>query len=402
MLSIESVRAAAAALVAASIAVLASAGCDPGYSAPLAPGSGGAATDMARDARTFVDAMRPRRGDGARPVVAVLALNDATETTDLLLTHAVLQRSDVADVRVVAPKRGAVRLYPALQVEAELDFAGFEHAHPGGADYVVVPAMEPDDDPAVTAWLRYQAGRGARVIGVCAGALVVGNAGLLDGRRFTTHWYYRDRVLGRHAGATWVPDRRYVVDRGVATTTGITASVPTMLALVEAIGGRERAQAVAGELGVAAWSPAHDSARFGLTAARRWGYITDKLAFWRREHRFVDVRDGSDDVALALASDAWSRTGWVEVEAAATQASVRLRSGLVLAARTDAPAGAPRVQLDAAARPVQQLERTLCDIERRYGARRRDRVEQEMEVPATAAAIRTSTPTPRRTTPAAC
>jgi len=111
---------------------------------------------------------------------------------------------------------------------------------------------------------------------------------------------------------------------------------------------------------------------------------------------------GSDDVALALASDAWSRTGWVEVEEAATQASVRLRSRLVLAARTDAPAGTPRLQLDAAARPSQQLERTLCDIERRYGARSRDRVEQEMEVPAAAAAVRTSSSTPRRTTPAAC
>ncbi len=324
--------------------------------------------------------MRPRRGEG-RPVVVVLALNEATETTDLLLTHAVLQRSGVAEVRVVAPRRGPVRLYPALQVEAELDLAGFERAHPDGADYVVVPAMEPDDDPEVTAWLRRQAAGGSRVVGVCAGALVVGNAGLLEGRRFATHWYYRDRVLERHPGAAWVRDRRYVVDGGVATTTGITASVPAMLALVEALGGRERARTLADELGVDAWSPAHDSAGFGLTAARRWGYIVDTLAFWRREQRFVDVRDGSDDIALALATDAWSRSAVVEVEAAAAGPSVRLRSGLVLAARSGVAPDAPRVPLDTGVAPVRQLERTLCDIERRYGAQRRDRVEQEMEFP---------------------
>ena len=79
-------------------------------------------------------------------------------------------------------------------------------------------------------------------------------AGLLDGRRFTTHWYYRRSVLERHPRAIYVPDQRYVIDRDVATTTGVTATMPTtmptMLALVEAIGGRAKAQALAGELGV--------------------------------------------------------------------------------------------------------------------------------------------------------
>lgn len=45
------------------------------------------------------------------------------------------------------------------------------------------PAMSRDDDPAALSWIRSQADRGATVIGVCAGAKVVGAAGLLDGRR---------------------------------------------------------------------------------------------------------------------------------------------------------------------------------------------------------------------------
>src|SRR5262249_27056039 len=137
----------------------------------------------------FVEAMKPRR-DG-RPLVAVLASNAGTEMTDLLLPHAVLQRSGAVDVQIVAPRRGAVTLYPALQVDGAQDFAAFDRAHPAGPDYVIVPAMQPNDDAEVTRWLRAQAARGARVIGVCAGALVVARAGLLDGHRFTTHWYYR-------------------------------------------------------------------------------------------------------------------------------------------------------------------------------------------------------------------
>lgn len=130
-----------------------------------------------------------------------------------------------------APRAGRVSLYPTFEVESAQDFARFDKSFPSGADYVIVPAMIRDDDPAITSWLRQQAERGARIIGVCVGALVVGRAGLLDGRRFVTHWYYRSTPADRHAGAVYVPHQRYVVDRDVATTTGITASMPAILAL---------------------------------------------------------------------------------------------------------------------------------------------------------------------------
>lgn len=324
---------------------------------------------------SFVDAMKPVRE--SRPVIAVLALNEGTEMTDLLLPHAVLKRAGVAEVQVVAPRAGTVALFPALEVDGAIDFSGFDRQHPQGADYVIVPAMEPDDDAAVTTWLRTQAGRGARVIGICSGARVVGRAGLLDGRAFTGHWYDRKTLLKRHPGAHHVPDQRYVADRGVATSTGITASIPTVLALVEAIGGTARAQALAGELGVASWGTAHDSARFGLTATRAWHYIVQGSAFWLDERWQVDVHDGMDDIALVLATDAWTRTGRVTVHAASPSGPVTLRSGLRLLAR--APDASPRLPLHAGITPVAQLDRTLCEIDTRHGRARRDRVLLEME-----------------------
>lgn len=356
----------------ASIAALTLAGRSAG-----APAQADAAR-REREKQAFVEALKPR-GAG-KAVIALAASNEGTEMTDLLLPHAVLRRAGVAEVQIVAPRAGRVKLFPALQVEGARDFAGFDQAHPSGADYVIVPAMLRDDDPAITAWLQRQSERGARVIGVCSGALVVGRAGLLDGRRFSGHWYDRRTLLRRHPGANYVPDQRYVVDRGVATTTGITASVPAMLALVEAIGGRDKAQAVAAELGVASWGPAHDSALFGLNAGRVWSYMLNKAAFWRGERWNVDVRDGSEDIALALAVDAWSRTGNVSVEAASASGPVTLKSGLVLAAQAGNPAS-PRLPLSPAVKPVQQLERTLCEIADRCGDARRDWVMQEMEYP---------------------
>ena len=362
------------AVTAASIAVLGLTACSAGV--PLPPANEEVAM-IERDKQAFVEAMKPR-GD-ARPVVAVLALNEGTEMTDLLLPHAVLKRADVADVRIVAPRAGRITLYPALEVDGAQDFADFDRQHPTGADYVIVPAMEPDNDPAVTAWLRQQAASGARIIGVCSGVRVVGQAGLLDGRRFAGHWYDRKTLRERHPGATHVPHRRYVVDGNVATTTGITASVPTMLALVEAIGGRGKAQAVAAELGVSDWTPAHDSSRFGLDARRGASYLLNKAAFWRDEQWRVDVHDGMDDVALALAADAWARTGHVSVAASAA-APVMLKSGLVLVAQPVADASG-RLPLASGIEPVPQLDRTLCEIAARYGEARRDWVMQEMEYP---------------------
>ncbi|HYD57987.1 MAG TPA: DJ-1/PfpI family protein [Burkholderiales bacterium] len=331
--------------------------------------------------QAFVEALKPRRP--GKPVVAVLARNKATETTDFLLTHAVLKRSGVAEVHAIAPQRGRVSLYPALEVEVAEDLAAFDKARPDGPDYVIVPAMlyEEDQDPAIDAWLRKQAERGARLVSVCAGALVVAHAGLLDGRRFTTHWFFRERILEAHPKAVYVPHQRYVVDRDVATSTGITASVPTMLALVEAIGGREKAAALAAELGVDSWMPVHDSNAYGLSFERGFHYLLAKAAFWRNDRRAVDVSEGMDDIALAFAADAWSRTGHVEVVASAP-GPVKLRSGLILAAQP-APEGTPRISLAASAKPVEQLGRTLCEIEERFGAARREWTMVELEYGAT-------------------
>jgi len=355
------------------MALFALAGCG-GVSVP--PAQADAAT-IERQAQSFVEAMKPRRP--GKPVVAVLAVNEGTEMTDFLVPHAVLQRSGLVEVHAVAPSRGRVLLYPALEVEVAEDLASFDEANPSGADYVIVPAMSDDNDPAATDWLKQQAEKGARIIGVCAGALVVANAGLLDGRRFVTHWYYRDELLDDHPTAQYVPHQRYVVDRDVATTTGITASVPMLLALVEAIGGRDRAQSLAADLGVSSWSPAHDSSRFGLDARRRWNYIVNAIAFWQRERWSVDVKDGTDDVALALAADAWSRTGRVSVDASAA-GPVKLGSGMVLIARP-LEQQLPRMPFEPALKPLQQLDRTLCGIAERFGESKLDRVRMELEYP---------------------
>jgi putative intracellular protease/amidase len=277
----------------------------------------------------------------------------------------VLRESGAAEVVAVATRPGPLALHPVLTIRPQATTAEFDARHPDGADYVIVPAMHRADDPDVLAWLRAQAAKRATVVGVCDGALVLANAGLLDGRRGTAHWFSRDGLRKEHPTLQWVPDRRYVVDRGVVTTTGITASIPVSLALVEAIAGRPAAAAVARRLGVAGWDAAHDSAAFRLdrgyvgTAAGNW------LAFWSHETVGIPVADGVDEIALALAADAWSRT-YRSQAAAVAAAPVTTRRGLTLvpdgpdAASTDLPALATD-------RPARALDDALGEIARRYG-----------------------------------
>ncbi len=332
------------------------------------------------DRQAFLNALKPRNGV---PVVAVLALNAGTETTDFLVPYAILQRAGVAKVVAAAPQRGRVTLMPALEVDLPDDLAALEQAYPGGADYVVVPAMHLDDDAAILDFIRSQASKGAIIVGICSGARVLGKAGLLDGRKFTGHWYDRSDLSKAYPKAVYVPNRRYLADGGVVTTTGVTATLPTALALVEAIGGNSRAAALADELGLASWGAEHESAAFSLNARGIWTYVINMLSFWQHENKSIRVQNGADDVQLALSADAWSRTHLASVTAVAESTGpVRLRSGLALIPAPDTAMAAPgpgSLSLQAEIRPAEQLDRTLCEIGRKYGAATRDLVALEME-----------------------
>jgi putative intracellular protease/amidase len=321
--------------------------------------------------------------------VAVIGINDATETTDYLIPTGILRRADVAEVAALATGDGPVRLYPALRVVPDAMIAEFDARHPDGADYVVVPAMSRDDDPAALAWIRRQAARGAIVIGVCTGAKVVANAGLLDGRRATTHWYYLDEMLDRHPTIHYAADRRFVVDRGVATTTGITASMPMMLTLVEAIAGRGKAQAVAGELGLARWDARHVSGAFRLSRPFVRTVIGNRLAFWGQETLGIPLAPGIDEVALALAADAWSRTYRSRaVTFADTPAALPGRGGLRILPDEVASDWPAERQLPFGGRkPAEVLDQALQAIAARYGAGTAYVVAMQLEYPAQTTAL---------------
>lgn len=351
-------------------------------SLPPAPSVAAPSPITQQETDATIAALKPPKRQ--RPLIAIIGINDATETTDYLMPYGILKRADVADVVTLATAAGPMTLFPALKIEPQATTAEFDARNPEGADYIIVPAMTRDDDPAALQWIRNQSAKGAIVVGVCVGAKVVGDAGLLHDKRATTHWYSIKELREDHPTIRYIEDRRFVVDNGIATTTGITASMPMSLTLIEAIAGRDKAAAIAGEIGIANWDARHESDAFKFTRPFALTAIGNTAAFWNREQLGIELKEGVDEVSLALVADAWSRTYRSRAvtfagtaDAQASRNGIRILPDQVVAnwpvERLLPPVGDRR--------PAEVLDDTLRDMTDRYGSRTTDFVAMQLEYP---------------------
>lgn len=129
-----------------------------------------------------------------------------------------------------------------------------------------------DFEPRLTDWLRTHGGGAGRLVSVCTGGLLLAEAGLLDGRRATTHWYACERMARDYPAVSVEPDPIYVRDGPVATSAGVTAGIDLALALVEEDHGRDVALTIARHLVVFLRRPGNQaqfSAQLAAQTARR-------------------------------------------------------------------------------------------------------------------------------------
>ncbi|MGW6795426.1 GlxA family transcriptional regulator [Streptomyces chartreusis] len=145
-------------------------------------------------------------------------------------------------------------------------------------------------DPALVGWLREHGPRAERLVSVCTGAILLAAAGLLDGRRATTHWAYCDKLARDHPDVEVDPDPIYVRDGHVATSAGVTSGIDLALALVEEDLGREVALGIARHLVVFLRRPGNQaqfSAQLAAQTAQREP-LRD-VQRWITEHPDADL-----------------------------------------------------------------------------------------------------------------
>jgi transcriptional regulator GlxA family with amidase domain len=178
--------------------------------------------------------------------VAVLALSPVV-LFDLATPAQVLGRHYEVVTCATEPGPVATMTGPALLVEHGLEAL----AHAGT---VVVPGFGRDAWPPPAAALdalRAAHARGARIVSICTGAFALAAAGLLDGRRATTHWRYTAALAQTFPAVAVEPDVLYVDEGDVLTSAGVAAGIDLCLHLLRTDHGAEAANAVARRIVVA-------------------------------------------------------------------------------------------------------------------------------------------------------
>lgn len=254
---------------------------------------------------------------------------------------------------VVGPRAGPIRGESGLALVADTTLAKL--AAPGGTKVHTLMiaggrgAREAAQDPKLTAAVARCAARAQRITSVCTGSFVLGAAGLLDGKRATTHWARCDALAKLCPRAHIERDPIYVRDGKLWTSAGVTAGIDLALALVEHDLGREVALLVARFMVVfvrRAGGQSQFSAQLAAQSAERDALA--ELMSWIVEHPGADLQ--------------------VPEMARRSHLSVRHFSRLFRAQTGVAPAQyVEQVRVETARRLLEQSHRSVEDVARQAG-----------------------------------
>lgn len=146
-------------------------------------------------------------------------------------------------VRTIGATSAMLRARAGLAVLPETDFASVGGIA-GGIDVLIVPGgvvTAEQARPDVIAWIAATAGKAELTASVCTGALLLAQAGLLDGQEATTHWADVEELRATFPLVQVREQRRWIDNGAIVTSGGISAGIDMSLHLVERLAGRELA-----------------------------------------------------------------------------------------------------------------------------------------------------------------
>ncbi len=190
-------------------------------------------------------------------------------------------------LRVVAPQAGPVAASAGLALIAD-KLPSMRHK----LDTLLVAGgpgvRDAATDRRLRRWVTQRAQQSRRIAAVCTGAVLLAAAGLLDGKRATTHWRHCAELARRYPAIAVESDPIFVRDGNVWTSAGVTAGIDLTLALVEADLGRATALAVARQLVVFAKRPG-GQAQFSAGLALASDAEFDALHAWMARNLHQDL-----------------------------------------------------------------------------------------------------------------
>ncbi|PTY08044.1 AraC family transcriptional regulator [Opitutaceae bacterium EW11] len=207
----------------------------------------------------------------------------------------------------------------------------------------------PEDHAPIVPWLRRYRPRVKTVVSICTGAFALAEAGVLDGRRATTHWLYHDALRTRFPKVRVIDEGIYVEDRGVWTSAGVTAGVDLALALVESHHGHALAMRVAKRM-VLFLRRSGNQAQFSaaLRNQERESPPMSKLSSFVLEH--LDERISVERLAVQVGMSPRTLSRWCRKHLGGSPAEV-----------------VRRLRMDEARRQLEETTRPLKEVAARAG-----------------------------------
>ncbi len=225
-------------------------------------------------------------------------LIDVTGVSEIFVYAADLLRQRYPDappfysVEILAERKGRLKTSSGIKLIADRSYrdAGEEIDTLLIAGGNLAPLYKLARDPRVRTWLQGTAGRVRRIGSICTGVLLLAEAGLLEGRRATTHWAFCDTLANDYRSVEVCPDAVHVRDGRVYTSAGATAGMDLALDMVEEDLGRAVSLAVARFLVMFLKRPGGQSQFSGQLAMQLLeGSRLSSLLHWIADHWAEDL-----------------------------------------------------------------------------------------------------------------
>jgi transcriptional regulator GlxA family with amidase domain len=266
-----------------------------------------------------------------------------------------------APIAMLALKAGAVRSSSGV----ELNVRSFRRAQPetliiaGGEGVRAAAACK-----ATLAFVRSVARRGSRVASVCSGTYVLAEAGLLEGKRATTHWRQTRDFIARYPKVRLEADRIYVQDGNIWSSAGITAGIDLALAMIADEFGEEIAQATARQLVLYHRRSGGQSQFSALLELKSPSGRFKPLLAWAREHLDTDLTVERLADQANMSPRHFSRSFTAETGISPSKAVERLR---IEVARTRVQSGSEPIEQIAKGAGFGDTERMRRAFMRTFG-----------------------------------
>ncbi|WFE50113.1 helix-turn-helix domain-containing protein [Micromonospora sp. WMMD1155] len=254
--------------------------------------------------------MRNNRAMTVRPHrIAVLALDqvvglDLGTPSQVFSTARAADQTHFYDVRVCTPGGRPVRSTAGFQVVPDHGLELLDTA-----DTVIVPGIQAGNaltagiiEPEVTEALRAAHERRVRIVSICTGAFVLAAAGLLDGRRATTHWAYAERFRRLHPRVDLDPGVLFIADGPVLTSAGVAAGIDLCLHVIRLDHGSEVANRAARRCVMPPWRDGGQAQYIERPVPKATDTSTAGVREWARQrlHEPIALRDLAGQARMSV------------------------------------------------------------------------------------------------------